>query len=50
MTMRKIEETTEASGVVLMIWKDGLMVCAVVLAAPETMPSARPLWTIMVPK
>ena len=35
---------------VLMISNDGLMVCAVVCAAPETMPSARPSWTIIVPK
>ena len=48
MTIRKMEETTEEPGAVLMIWKEGLMVCAVVCAAPETMPSARPLCTIMV--
>ena len=50
MTIRKMEETTEAFGLVLMIWKDGLMVWAVVWAAPDTMPSASPLCTIMVPK
>ena len=48
--MRKIEETTETPGAVLMIWKEGTIVCAVVWAAPETMPSASPMWTIMVPK
>ena len=37
-------------GTVLMISNDGLMVCAVVCAAPDTMPSARPRCTIMVPK
>ncbi len=35
---------------VLMIWKEGTMVWAVVWAAPETMPSASPMCTIMVPK
>src|SRR5699024_4333033 len=48
MTIKKIEETTDASGTVLMIWNDGLIVCAVVCAAPETMPSANPRCTIMV--
>ena len=38
------------AGRVLMISNDGLMVCAVVCAAPETMPSASPICTIMVPK
>ena len=37
-------------GVVLMISNDGRMVCAVVCAAPETMPSASPSCTIIVPK
>ena len=50
MTIRNREDTVEAPGLVLMIWKDGLMVCAVVWAAPDTMPSARPLWIIIVAK
>ena len=37
-------------GAVLMISNAGRMVCAVVCAAPETMPSAMSLCTIMVPK
>ena len=48
MTIRKMELTTDAPGAVLMIWNEGLMVCAVVWAAPETIPSAIPLWTIIV--
>lgn len=48
--MRKTDETTETPSVVLMISKPGRMVCAVVCAAPETMPSARPSCTIIVPK
>ena len=48
--MRKTLETIFASGAVLMISKLGLIVCAVVCAAPETMPSASPRCTIMVPK
>ena len=47
-TSKKMEETTLEPGAVLMIWKEGLMVCAVVCAAPETMPSASPLCTIIV--
>ena len=43
MTMRKTEDTTDTPGLVLMIWKEGLMVCAVVCDAPDTMPSASPL-------
>jgi hypothetical protein len=35
---------------VRMISKAGRIVAAVVCAAPDTIPSARPLWTIMVPK
>ena len=37
-------------GLVLMIWKEGTIVWAVVWAAPETIPAASPMWTIMVPK
>ena len=48
--MRNTLETTETSGLVLMISKPGRMVCAVVCAAPETMPSASPRCTIIVPK
>ena len=40
--MRKTLETIEQPGFVLMISKEGLMVCWVVWAAPETMPSASP--------
>ena len=49
-SIRKIEETTDTPGAVLMIWKEGTIVWAVVWAAPETMPSASPMWTIIVPK
>ena len=37
-------------GLVLMISNAGRIVCAVVCAAPETMPSARPRCTMSVPK
>ena len=40
----------EVPGLVLMIWKEGTMVWAVVCTAPETIPSASPMCTIMVPK
>ena len=40
--MRNTDETTETPGLVLMISNAGRIVCAVVCAAPETMPSARP--------
>jgi len=33
-----------------MIWNDGTIVRAVVCAAPLTIPSAIPRWTMMVPK
>ena len=46
----KIEETTDTPGLVLMNSKAGRMVWAVVVTEPETMPSASPLCTIMVPK
>lgn len=48
--MRKTLDTTVTPGFVLMISNDGRMVCAVVWAAPETMPSASPRCTIIVPK
>ena len=48
--MMKIELTTETPGLVLMNSKAGRMVWAVVVTEPETMPSARFLCTIMVPK
>ena len=43
-------DTVDTPGRVLMISKAGRMVCAVVWAAPETIPSARPVCTIIVPK
>ena len=48
--MRKTDDTTETPGLVLMISNAGRIVCAVVCAAPETMPSARPRCTMSVPK
>ena len=48
--MKKTLETIETPGTVLMIWNAGLRVCAVVCVAPDTIPSARPSSTIMVPK
>jgi hypothetical protein len=48
--MRNTDETIDTPSLVLMISKAGRIVCWVVCAAPETMPSARPRWTIMVPK
>ena len=48
--MRNTLETTFTPGFVLMISKAGRMVCAVVCTAPETMPSASPSATIIVPK
>jgi hypothetical protein len=48
--MKNTDETTEVPGTVLMISSAGRIVCAVVWAAPETMPSARPSSTIRVPK
>lgn len=48
--MRNTEDTTETPGRVLMISNAGRIVCAVVCAAPETMPSASPRWTMSVPK
>lgn len=48
--MKKTDETILVSGLVLMISKAGRMVAAVECTEPETMPSARPSWTIRVPK
>ena len=48
--MKKTDETIETSGSVLMISRAGRMVWAVVCTAPETMPSASPSSTIIVPK
>ena len=48
--MKKTLEATETSGSVRMISNAGRMVAAVVCVAPETMPSARPVATISVPK
>ena len=48
--MRKLELTTETPGLVLTTSRAGRIVWAVVLTAPETMPSASPISTIIVPK
>jgi len=48
--MRNTLETVSTSGRVRMISSAGRTVCAVVCAAPETMPSARPVYTIIVAK
>src|SRR3978361_2115339 len=48
--IRKTLETMAVPGTVLMISNEGLMVCAVVCVAPETIPSANDRCTIMVPK
>ncbi len=47
---RWLMDTIEQPGEVRMISKPGRIVWAVVWTAPETIPSAWPLWTIMVPK
>ena len=47
--MRNTLETTRRPGAVRMNSNAGRIVCAVVCAAPETIPSASP-WIIMVPK
>ena len=49
-SMKKTLEATETPGTVRMISKAGRMVAAVVWVAPETMPSAWPVCTIIVPK
>ena len=48
--IRKMLDTVDTSGLVLMISNAGRTVCAVVCAAPETMPSTIPLCTNIVPK
>lgn len=48
--MKKTDDTIEESGLVLMISNAGRMVAAVECTEPDTMPSARPSWTIRVPK
>ncbi len=48
--MRNALDTRGVSGVVRMISRAGRMVWAVVCAAPDTMPSTRPVWTRSVPK
>ena len=48
--MRNTLDTVLTPGRVRMISSAGRMVCAVVWAAPETMPSASPVWTIIVAK
>ena len=50
MAIRKEPETTETPGLVFTNSSDGRMVLAVVFTAPETMPSAMPRCTIIVPK
>ena len=48
--MKNTDDTTDTSGTVRMISRAGRIVWAVVWAAPETIPSARPSSTIIVPK
>jgi len=48
--MKKTLDTIEVPGTVLMNSSAGLIVWAVVWTAPETIPSARPRWTMRVPK
>lgn len=48
--MKNTLDTVETPGLVLMISNAGRMVWAVVCAAPDTIPSARPVCTIIVPK
>ena len=48
--MKNTEDTTETSGTVRTTSSAGRIVWAVVWAAPETMPSASPSSTIIVPK
>ena len=50
MHIRNEPETTLTPGLVLMNSRLGRIVFAVVLIAPDTMPSAMPRCTIMVPK
>ena len=48
--IRNTLETVLTPGLVFTNSSAGRIVCAVVLTAPETMPSASPRWTIIVPK
>ena len=48
--MKNTDDTTDTSGTVRMTSSAGRIVCAVVCTAPDTMPSARPSSTIIVPK
>jgi hypothetical protein len=43
-------DTTETPGAVRTTSRAGRIVCAVVVTHPDTMPSARPACTIIVPK
>ena len=47
--MKKTLDTRSQPGTVLMSWRAGRMVCAVVWTAPETSPSASSRAIIMVP-
>ena len=48
--MKNTDDTIEVPGVVRMISNARVIVWAVVWAAPDTMPSASPTCTIIVPK
>src|SRR6188768_1766606 len=48
--IKKTEDTVDTPGFVFTNCKAGRMVCWVVCKAPDTMPSASPLYTIIVPK
>ena len=50
MHIKNTLETTDTSGFARMISNAGRIVSAVVWAAPETIPSTVPAWTIIVPK
>src|SRR5450755_2338388 len=47
--MKKIDDTRRLPGLVPRICKAGRTVAAVVWAAPATMPSTSPCWSIMMP-
>ena len=48
--MKNTDDTTDTSGTVRITSRAGRMVWAVVCTAPDTMPSASPSSTIIVPK
>jgi hypothetical protein len=48
--MKNTDETTGKPGLVLTNCRAGRMVCSLVWAAPEAMPTAWPLKTITVPE